>query len=103
MTHLSRTLLFLAASASVSASRAAFAQASPSQRGQPKTPYGVADFAKLHWLEGRWAGTAADESPVYARYHVANDSTIEISYYRDSAFTQPSGTGRVYLTVGTQF
>jgi hypothetical protein len=100
MTHFSRTLLFLAASASVASSRSVSAQASSSQRGQPKTPYGVADFAKLHWLEGKWAGTATDESPMYARYHVASDSTIEISDYRDSAFTQLSGTGRVYLTVG---
>ena len=37
---------------------------------------------------------------MYARYHVANDSTIDITYFRDSAFIQQSGTGRVYLAVG---
>jgi hypothetical protein len=75
--------------------RAASAQsASPSQRGQPKTPFGIVDFAKLRWAEGSWAGTAADEKPFYARYHFANDSTMDITYYRDSAFTQESGSGR---------
>lgn len=101
MTHFNRTLLFLFAAAAVlSAPRAAAAQASSSQRGQPKTPFAAADFAKLHWLEGSWAGTATDETPIYARYHVVNDSAMEITYFRDSAFTQPSGDGRVYLTVG---
>jgi hypothetical protein len=81
--------------------RHALAQsASSSQRGQPKTPFAAADLAKLRWLEGSWAGTAADESPVHARYHFTNDSTLEITYYRDPAFTLESGTGRVYLTVG---
>ena len=85
----------------LSAPRVAAAQAaSSSQRGQPKTPFGAADFDKLRWLEGSWAGTATDESPMYARYHIVNDSTMEISYFRDSTFTQPSSTGRVYLTVG---
>jgi hypothetical protein len=79
---------------------AASAQASSSQRGQPKTPFAVADLAKLRWLEGSWAATAADETPFYARYHFANDSTMDIAYFRDSTFTQQSGTGRVYLTVG---
>lgn len=73
---------------------------SSSQRGQPRTPFGVADFAKLRWLEGSWAAAAPGETPFYARYHFANDSTIEIAYFRDSSFTQQSGAGRVYLTVG---
>lgn len=102
MTSLSRALLFsLAAATAVAMPRAASAQsASSSQRGQPKTPFGIADFAKLRWLEGSWAATAADETPFYARYHFANDSTMDITYYRDSAFMQQSGDGRVYLTVG---
>jgi hypothetical protein len=101
MTHSSRALLFsFAVAAAVPLPRLASAQSTSSQRGQPKTPFAVADLAKLHWLEGSWAGVASDESPVYARYHFANDSTMEISYYRDSTFSQESGTGRVYLTVG---
>lgn len=101
MTHFNRTLLFaFALGAGLLSPRGAFAQSSPSQRGQPKTPFSVADFAKLRWLEGSWAGSATDESPIYARYHVANDSTIEIVYFRDSTFAQQFGTGRVYLAVG---
>jgi len=71
-----------------------------SHRSEPKTPFAVSDFGKLRWLEGSWAGTSAGERPIYARYHFANDSTIEITYYGDSTFTRESGTGRVYLTVG---
>jgi hypothetical protein len=103
MTNLGRALLFSCAVAATVAAmpRAALAQAaSSSQRGQPKTPFGTADFGKLRWAEGSWAATATDETPFYARYHFANDSTMEITYYRDSAFTQESGSGRVYLTVG---
>jgi len=101
MTYFNRALLSLFAfGAAVAAPRLASAQQSSSQRGQPKTPFAAADLARLKWLEGSWAATSPDESPFYARYHVANDSTIEITYYRDSSFTQPSGSGRVYLTVG---
>jgi len=83
------------------ASRAALAQSvSSSQRGQPKTPFAVTDFAKLRWLEGTWSATAPDETPFFARYHFANDSTMDISYFRDSSLTHESATGRVYLTVG---
>jgi hypothetical protein len=103
MKHFNRALLSLLASAFGAifvAPRVALAQQSSSQRGQPKTPFGTADLAKLRWLEGSWAATAPGETPFYARYHVANDSTIEITYYRDSSFTQPTGSGRIYLTVG---
>jgi hypothetical protein len=64
------------------------------------TPFGVSDLAKLRWLEGTWRGTSTGESPVYERYHFVNDSTIEITYYSDSTLERPSGSGRVYLTVG---
>ena len=72
----------------------------PSRHGQPKAAFGTADFAKLRWLEGDWAGTAPDERPVYARYTFTNDSTIDITYYRDESFSQPASTGRLYLSVG---
>jgi hypothetical protein len=76
------------------------AAAQASQKGQPKTAFAVSDFAKLRWLEGSWAGTAPGESPIYERCHFANDSTIDITYYRDPALASESGTGRVYLTTG---
>ena len=74
--------------------------AQSSQRGQPVTPFATSDFAKLKWLEGTWRGSAAGQEPFFERYRFVNDSTIEISYYRDSTLAHESGTGRVYLTVG---
>lgn len=75
----------------------------PSQRGQPRTPFGIADFAKLKWLQGDWAGSANDGSPLYARYKLTSDSTMDITYYRDSSFAQPTGNSRLYLSVGRVF
>ena len=103
MRHFSRTLALAGAVLALAAAAPVVAEAQSSQRGQPKTPFSAADFAKLRWLEGAWSGTAADESPIYARFHFASDSTLEIAYYRDDAFAQPGGTGRVYLTVGRIF
>jgi hypothetical protein len=79
------------------ATRVANAQ---SQRGQPKTPFAVADFGKLRWLEGSWEASTAGEPSRYERFHFENDSTVDISYYRDAGFTQPSSTGKLYLSVG---
>ena len=76
------------------------AAAQRSQRGQPKTPFSTTDFDKLRWLEGAWAGTAPGETDVFARYHFSSDSTIDITYYRDSGLRDESATGRIYLTTG---
>lgn len=71
-----------------------------SQRGQPTTPFAATDFAKLKWLEGTWRGSAPGQEPFFERYRFINDSTIEISYFRDSTLARETGSGRVYLTVG---
>jgi hypothetical protein len=92
--------LLLAAAASFLAGVPALAQVRVSERGQPKTPFSTSDFGRLRWLEGTWVGTAAGEQPIYERYHISSDSTIDVTYYRDSAFTQSAGTGRVYLAAG---
>jgi hypothetical protein len=76
------------------------ARAQISRRSEPTTAFAVSDLAKLRWLEGSWAGTSAGERPIYERYHFANDSTIDITYYGDSTFSRQSGSGRVYLSVG---
>lgn len=78
----------------------ATAHAQTSQRGQPTTAFAPADLAKLRWLEGSWEGTAPGEPAIYERYHFANDSTIEITYYGDPDFARQTGSGRVYLSVG---
>jgi hypothetical protein len=90
----------MVAAATVVLASEANAQQSRSQRGQPKTPISLQDFSKLKWLSGDWAGTALGERELYARYRFADDSTIDITYFRDSAFSQPSADARVYLTVG---
>lgn len=92
-----RALLFAAAAGALALSPAG---AQRSQRGQPKTPFSTADLAKLRWMEGAWEGTSPGESTIYFRQHFTSDSTIDITYYRDRAMTQPSATARVYLTMG---
>src|SRR3954464_5642205 len=101
MRNFKRTLLAAAGAAlvaTVAVPAAARAQY-PSQRGQPRTPFGTADFVRLHWLEGGWSGTAPDESPLYVRCKFTSDSTADITYYRDPSFGQPSGSSRLYLSV----
>ena len=66
----------------------------------PSSPFGVSDLKKLHWIEGRWRGSAEGQTPFYEQYRFVNDSMLEITYYADSSFNTSSGGGRVYLTVG---
>ena len=96
--HFARALQYTAAATAAAALAMHSARAqSPRDSG---TPFGISDLGKLHWLEGTWRGAAPGESTVYERYHFVNDSTIEITYYSDSTLERPSGSGRVYLTVG---
>lgn len=71
-----------------------------SQRALPRARFSAADLPKLRWLEGRWRGSGPGEAPFYETYHFANDTTLEITYFADSAFARATGTGRVYLSVG---
>lgn len=91
------SLAIVTACATLVVSSSADAQ---SQRGQPKSAFSTADFAKLKWLVGTWEGSAPGEPSYYERYRFANDSTIEISYFADSTLARTTGNGRVYLTVG---
>lgn len=93
--------VWVAGWAAALAPRAAAAQVST--RGQPKSPFSVADFAKFRWLAGSWAGTAPDSRDIFARYRVVDDSTMDIAYYTDSTFASETGTGRLYLSVGRIF
>jgi hypothetical protein len=88
----------LAALLTLGAERASAQQMS--QRGQPKTAFALSDFGKLHWLEGTWVATSLGETTLYEKFHFADDSTVDITYYRDAGMAQPSGTGRLYLSVG---
>src|SRR5262245_43016439 len=97
--HFTRALPYTVAAIAMTALAIRSAPAQ-SFRNSGGTPFGVNDLAKLRWLEGTWRGTSQGESPVYERYHFVNDSTIEITYYSDSTLERPSGSGRVYLTVG---
>jgi len=91
---------WLASLAVAFAAAPALGQVRVSERGQPKTPFSTSDFGRLRWLEGSWMGTAPGEQTIYERYHISSDSTIDVTYYRDSAFAQPAGNGRVYLAAG---
>lgn len=92
--HLIQALLFGSA---LAIATPVFAQGA---KNQPRTPYSVGDFAKLKWLEGSWEGTAPGETSLFQRIRFVNDSTAEITYYRDAGFSQESGNGRLYLSVG---
>jgi len=96
MKTLTRTLLFTC-TVLVTSTVSLCAQ---SQRGQPKTPFGLSDFAKLHWIEGNWEGTSPGQPDVFEQYRFTNDSTVEITYFADSTFGRQTGSGRVYVTVG---
>lgn len=69
-------------------------------RSEPRTTYGASDLAKVKWLIGSWAGTAEGETTLYQRFAQVDDSTYEITYFRDAGFGEPSGSGRLYLSVG---
>ena len=79
---------------------AATALAQNPRAGAARVQYGTPDLAKVKWLQGSWAGTADGESTIYQRFKFVDDSTVEINYYRDSAFGQENGSGRLYLSVG---
>ena len=70
------------------------------QRGLPRTRFSSSDLKKLQWIEGRWRGEAPGQAPFFEQYRFVNDSTLEITYFADSAFANSSGRGRVYLSVG---
>ena len=91
-----RHALWLAAFASFVGAAESGAQARNVARGA----LGVADLRKLRWLQGDWAGTALGETPTYQRFRFTDDTTIAVTYYRDSAFTQETAAGRVYLAAG---
>jgi hypothetical protein len=74
--------------------------ASAQRRSEPRTAYGASDFAKIKWLVGSWAGAADGEKTLYQRFEQLDDSTYQITYFRDAGFGEPSGSGRLYLSVG---
>jgi hypothetical protein len=68
--------------------------------GAPRVAFGPPDLAKVKWLEGSWVGTAEGENAIYQRFKFVDDSTVQITYYRDPGFGQQAGSGRLYLSVG---
>ena len=71
-----------------------------SQRGQPKTAFSLSDFGKLRWLEGTWQSSAPGEQTIYEKFHFVDDSTVDITYYRDAALTQQTSSAKLYMSVG---
>ncbi len=49
--------------------------------------YTVGDFQRLRYLEGDWRGRGADSGRFYESYRFSNDSTIEMTGWKDSTLT----------------
>ena len=79
---------------------AAPASAQTGRSGGPPTAFSTNDFGQLKWLQGKWAGTSAGEEPIYEQIRFLDDSSAELIFYRDAAFTQPTANGRLYLSAG---
>ena len=62
----------------------------------------LADFQNLNWFVGKWHGTGGGES-FFEAYTLENDSTMKITYYTDSTFTESSGFGSFYYKNGSMY
>lgn len=62
-----------------------------------------AQLTSLRWLEGTWRGTGGGVPAFAEGYKFVNDTTIEISFYSDSAATKVSSTGKMTLAAGQLF
>lgn len=74
----------------------------PAREEQPDqtTDFTLEDFQMLRWVEGTWRGTGGT-SAFFEGYHFSNDTLLRILYYADSATTQVSDSGSVYLSSGS--
>ena len=64
------------------------------------SPYSLAQFAQLRWLEGRWRGALPDGGFFYEQYRWTDDSTIVMHAFADSAFARATDSARVSLRNG---
>ena len=71
----------------------------PAVAAQPGT-FTVDDFRRLHWMAGRWRGSAPEGTSFYEEYSVPNDSTIEQMSYKDSTFSAVTERSRIELRGG---
>jgi hypothetical protein len=62
-----------------------------------------AQFNELRWLEGTWRGSGGGVPAFAEGYKVANDTTIDISFYADSTAAKVKATGKLYLSAGQLF
>lgn len=60
----------------------------------------LADFRQLHWLAGRWRGTMPDGKHFYEGYTLANDSTLRMHSFTDSAFRASTDSSMIQLRNG---
>jgi hypothetical protein len=68
--------------------------------GYDVTRFSSADFAILRWIEGDWRGQIASGGYFYERYKFADDSTIVMHGFEDSAFTQPNDSATIVFRGG---
>jgi hypothetical protein len=57
-------------------------------------------FAQLRWLVGSWRGRESSGKYFYERYHLANDSTLQMTGYADSTFAKAKPGDSVRLRGG---
>ena len=72
---------------------------------QPPAParLTVRDLARLRWIVGDWRGTGIDgttQAPFFERYRFADDSTLLVESFSDSAFRTLAETSRWELRGG---
>lgn len=61
----------------------------------------VAEFQQLRWLDGRWRGQSEDGKHFYEQYRFVDDSTIRLTTFADSSFSQSTDSSRILLRNGT--
>ena len=71
-------------------------------RSTPGQPVRVtpAEFQQLRWIVGDWRGSGSGQAPFYERYRFADDSTLVVDSFADSAFASVTESARFELRGG---
>jgi hypothetical protein len=74
--------------------------AAPAAAQQAPLRVSAAQFRALHWLEGRWRGSAPAAAPFYQEYAFLDDSTLTTRTFADSTFARVTDSSEVRLRGG---
>jgi hypothetical protein len=70
------------------------------QENNARRDFKRGDFAKLRWLEGTWQGSGGGYDAFFERYHFVNDSTIEMTAFKDGTLTAVGSRSIIALRAG---